>query len=148
MLKTGYFSDSLKFADITLIFKKKNPLRKVNYGPVTVFPSTFNFLSPYFCGYKKGFSSQQVLLPLIENWKKGLDKKDFGGTVLMDLYKAFDTMKHDLPIGKLYTYGFNKESLKLFHSYLTDRWHRIIRVDSKSAARICSWPSSFLYLSK
>ena len=72
-----------------------------------------NYLSPYLCGYRKGFSSQQALVSLIENWKRVLEKKGFGGAVLMDLSKAFDTIKHDFLIAKLYTYGFSKESLKL-----------------------------------
>ena len=76
------------------------------------------------CGYRKGFSSQQALLSLIENWKKVLDKKGFGGAVLMDLSKDFDKIKHDLLIAKLYAYGFNKESLKLLHHYLSNRWRR------------------------
>ena len=76
------------------------------------------------CGYRKGFSSEHALLSLIENWKKVLDKKGFGGAVLMDLSKAFDTIKHDLLIAKLYAYGFNKESLKLLLNYLSNRWHR------------------------
>ena len=53
--------------------------------------------------------------------KKVLDKKGFVGAALMDLYKAFDTIKHDLPIAKLYSYGFNKESIKLLHSHLSSR---------------------------
>ena len=43
----------------------------------------------------------------------------------MDLSKAFDAIKHDLLIVKLCAYGFNKESLKLLHNYLSKRWHRI-----------------------
>ena len=39
----------------------------------------------------------------------------------MDLSKVFDTIKHDLLIAKLYAYGFNKESLKLLHSYSSAR---------------------------
>ena len=42
----------------------------------------------------------------------------------MDLSKAFDTIKHDLLIPKLYAYDFSKESPKLLHSYLSNRWHR------------------------
>ena len=61
-----------------------------------------NYLSPYLCGYRKGFSSQQALMSLIENWRRVLEKKDFGGAVLMDLSKAFDKIKHDLLIAKLY----------------------------------------------
>ena len=37
-LETGTFSDSLKLADITPAFKKKDPLNKTNYRPVSVYP--------------------------------------------------------------------------------------------------------------
>ena len=40
-----------------------------------------NFLSPYLCGYRKGFSTQLALLSLTEKWKKVLDNK-----VLEELY--------------------------------------------------------------
>ena len=52
-----------------------------------------------------------------------LDSKGYGGTVLMDLSKAFDTINHDLLITKLHAYGFSKESLKII-SYLSNRWQR------------------------
>ena len=42
----------------------------------------------------------------------------------MDVSKAFDTIKHDLLIAKPYAYFFYKESLKLLHNYLSNRWHR------------------------
>ena len=35
----------------------------------------------------KGYISQQALISLIENWKKSLDKKGYGGAVLMGLSK-------------------------------------------------------------
>ena len=76
------------------------------------------------CGYRKGFSTQHALLSLIEKWKKVLDNKGYGGAILMDLSKAFDTINHDLLIAKLHVYGFSKESLKLIKSYLTNRWQR------------------------
>ena len=65
-----------------------------------------NCLSPFICEYIIGFSSQQALLSLIENWRKVLDMKGFGGTVLIYLSKAFDTIKHELLIAQLYAYGF------------------------------------------
>ena len=146
MLKTSNFPDNLKLADITPVFRKKNTLHKVNYRPVSVLPSISkvfeklmqkkisgyinDYLSSYLGGYIKGFSSQQAL----ENWKRVLDKKGFGGAVLMDLSKAFDTIKHDLLIAKLYAYGFSKESLKLLHSYLSNRWHK-----TKISKQFSSW---------
>ena len=80
-----------------------------------------NKLSPYSCGYRKSFSIQYALLTRIERWKKILDEKGFGGEVLMDLSKAFDTLNHEILIAKLSAYGFNNESLKLIQSYLTNR---------------------------
>ena len=75
-----------------------------------------NFLSPYLCGYRQGFSTQLALPSLIGKCKNILDKKGYGGAVLLDLSKAYDTLNHDLLIAKLHAYG---ESLKLIKSYLT-----------------------------
>ena len=83
-----------------------------------------NFLSPCLCSYRKGFSAQLALLSLTEKWKNALDNKGFGGAVLMDLPKAFDTINHALLIVKLHAYGFNKSSHKLLFSYLNNRLHR------------------------
>ena len=58
-----------------------------------------NFLSPYLCGYRKVYNTQQALVSLIEKWKKILDNKGFGGAVLRDLSKAFDTLNHELVSG-------------------------------------------------
>ena len=116
-----------------------------NYRPVSVLPTVpkifariilkqfsahvNEFLSPYFCGYRKGFNTQYALLSLIEKWKKTLDNKRYTGAILMDLSKAFDTINHELLITKLYAYGFSKESLKIISSYMTDRWQRT-RIDN------------------
>ena len=58
---------------------------------------------------------------MIESWKKSLDQKKFVGAVLMDLTKAFDYIPHDLLIAKMHAYGFLKNSLVFFHSYLKRR---------------------------
>ena len=52
-------------------------------------------------------------------------EKYFGWAVLMDLFKAFYTLDHDLLIAKLHAYGFITESLKLIKSYLTNRWKKM-----------------------
>jgi len=135
-----YFPSKLKLADITPVYKKKDPTLVENYRPVSVLPSVSKiferiiqkqfssyvdeFLSPYLCGYRKGFNTQYTLLSLIERWKKELDNKGYAGAVLMDLSKAFDTINHELLIAKLYAYGFSKDALKLINSYMSDRWQR------------------------
>ena len=81
--------------------------------------SITNFLSPYLCSYRKGYNTQQALLALTEKWKKNLDDKGFGGAVLTDLSKAFETINHDL-IVEFNVHGF-QNALKLICSYLINR---------------------------
>ena len=104
------FPQNLKLADITPVYKK-NMQKQIN-------DFIISFLSPYLCGYRKGFNTQHALLTLVENWKKSLDNKGFGGEILMDLSNTFDTLNHDLLIAKLHAYGFQHDALKLLHSYL------------------------------
>ena len=55
-----------------------------------------NHLSPYIFGYRKGHSTEQCLMVMMEMWKKALDEKKQPGAILTDLSKAFDTLKKDL----------------------------------------------------
>ena len=76
------------------------------------------------CRYRKSYNTQHALVSLREKWKKYLDDKGFGGAVLMDLLKAFDHLNHEPLIAKLHAYGFNRDSLKLIHDYLSNRWQK------------------------
>ena len=97
------------------------------------------FLSTFMCGYRKGFSTQKALLSLIERWKNTLNQNGYGGAILMDLSKTFDTIKHDLLIAKQGAYGISTESLKLIRSYLTNRFQR-----TKVNTSFSSWSILFL----
>ena len=134
------FPSNLKLADLTAIFKAIDATCEKNYRPISVlpvisklferimqnqiFPYVEDFLSPFLCGYRKGYSTQYALLGLIEKWKQMLDNQGYSGAILMDLSKAFDTINHELLLAKLYAYGFDKDALRLIQSYLTDRWQR------------------------
>ena len=97
----------------------------------------YNQIYPYFdpvffklqCGFRKGFNAQHCLLAMIEKWRETLDKGGETGAVLTDLSKAFDCTDHNLLIAKLDAYGFEKQSIKFFHSYLRKRKQRT-KIDS------------------
>ena len=134
------FPSKLKLADITATYKKGDATCVKNYRPISVlpvvskmferimqkqmFPYVEKYLSPFLCGYRRGYSTQNALLELIEKWKNIMDNHGYAGAVLMDLSKAFDTINHDLLLAKLYMYGFDKNTLRLLKSYLTERWQR------------------------
>ena len=135
------FPNKLKLADITPVYKKDDATQDKNYRPVSVLPTVSKVferlmqqqiqkymdahLSKYLCGYRRGYSTQTALSIFVEKWKEVLDKKGFAAAMLMDLSKAFDTIDHDLLIAKLSAYGFGYDSLKLIHSYLSNRWQRV-----------------------
>ena len=56
--------------------------------------------------------------------EKVLDGKGYGGAVLMDLSKAFETINFRLLLAKLHAYGFTNKSLRSIKSYLTNPWQR------------------------
>ena len=91
-------------------------------------------LSKYQCGFCRGYNAQHCLVSLIEKWKKSVDNGGAFGALLTDLSKAFDCLPHELFIAKLDAYGFDKSSLKLIHSYLSNRKQRV-----KVNDRYSSW---------
>ena len=131
---------------------KGEPVRTVerNYRPVSILnifskifekilkeqlsPFLDKTLSVFIAAYRTAYSTQHVLIKLIEEWKSKLDNNFIVGSVLMDLSKAFDCIPHDLIIAKLHAYGFDENALVLVYSYLKKR---------KQSVRINNVYSSF-----
>ena len=152
--RTSTFPDLAKRASVTPIDKGGTDKHiYTNYRPVSVL-NTFSkiiessifdrltkhaneFLQIFVGAYRKLYSSQHILIRLIEEWKTQLDKNKIVGAVLLDLSKAFDCIPHDLLIAKLDAYGFDKEAPSLIYSYLKNR---------KQSVRINNIYSTFLEL--
>ena len=88
---------------------------------VQLMPFIENNLSVYLSGCRSSYSSQHVLIHLIEEWRQKLDSDHFVGVVLMDLSKAFDCIPHELLTVKLSAYGLSDEALAYIFSYLSGR---------------------------
>ena len=135
------FPRNLKQAQVLPIFKKKDPLDKQNYRPVSILPTiskiyeraihdqltTFfdNIFSPFLAAFRRGFGCQTTLLRLVEDWKMALDQHKCVAAILMDLSKAFDCLPHGLLFAKLEAYGLSGRAVELLGSYLRDRQQRI-----------------------
>ena len=139
-ISEGNFPTEMKFADIIPIFKKLQRFNKKNYRPISLLSSYSKVFerildeqinifmkdkfSPNLCGFRKGYSSEDALIQLLEDWRTKLDGKKIVGAIVCDLSKAFDTLPHDLIIAKLDAYGFGPDALKLMSSYLNERMQR------------------------
>ena len=79
-------------------------------------PFVYNSLSDFIAAYRQTYSSNHILIRLIESWKQSLNKNKLVEAVLMDLSKAFDCVLHELLIAKMHGYGFDLNLLTLFYS--------------------------------
>ena len=62
--------------------------------------------SKFQCDFKKGYSTEDCLLAMIVNCEKALNQGKEYSALLMDLFKAFDCLPHDIIAAKLHAYGF------------------------------------------
>ena len=83
-----------------------------------------DIFSKYQYGFRKGFSTQQCLLALLEKWKRSIDRGKVFGALLAYLSKAFDCLNRDLLIAKLNVCGFSLPASRLIHDYLLNRKQR------------------------
>ena len=88
-LINGDFPHCLKQAEVIPVFKKEENLDKSNYRPVSILSVIFKIyerlmydqmykyfdqiFSKFQYGFRKGFSIQNCLLYMIENWEESLD---------------------------------------------------------------------------
>ena len=72
--------------------------------------------------YPQGYSQHSPLV-MIENWKKILNKGQFGGLILTDLSKTLDYLVHYVLISNLLAYGFDSHSVNFVFSYFSEGSH-------------------------
>ena len=135
------FPAGLKRAQVIPLFKKKDPLNKENYRPVSILPTlskvyervmhdqlTEHFdriFNPFLAAFRKGFGCQSTLLRLLEDWRMALDRHGCAAAILMDLSKAFDCLPHRLLVAKLKAYGLSTGAVDLLDSYLSGRKQQV-----------------------
>ena len=112
MIDQSTFPDQAKISSVTPAFKKDDKMDKTNYRPISVLPCLSKILekvifeqmadycelifSPYLSGCRKRYGCQHVLMRMTESWRKSLDHKKVIGALSMDLFKAFDSLQHNI----------------------------------------------------
>ena len=124
----GMFPDNAKIACVSPSDKDTDDKYSVtNFRPVSVLNTISKIyekiakyfliskmehhFKPFISTYRKSFSTEHVLIRLLEDWRNKLDNNNAVGAILTDLSKAFDCIAHDLLSAKLDAYGFNKDTV-------------------------------------
>ena len=144
------FSDKIKIAEPSPIYKNENPDFKGNYRPISVLPAVSKVydrvlkdqINPYFHEilsnilyvFRAGYSTQHALIRMLIKWRRCLDTSGLVGTILMDLSKAYDCLPHDLLIAKLAAYGLDITCFRLMYRYPNNCYQRVKIGPHRSAA--------------
>ena len=104
MIDTDAYPEQLKWVDVKPAHKKGSRTDKENHRPISIILNISkiyerclfkqltiyfeDYFSKYPCGFRKGFSVANCLLPMIEKWKESLDQGGAYGALLTDLSKA------------------------------------------------------------
>ena len=145
-LETGNFPSYWKRGNIVPVHKKGNKDLINNYRPVSLLPifskiyekCIYDTLYNYFegndlfsksqSGFRKGDSCVSQLLSITHEIFKGFDANPSLDTcgIFLDISKAFDRVWHEALIFKLRSYGISDSLLRLFNSFLSERFQRVV----------------------
>ena len=154
MLFWGVFPHRLKYTVIKQIHKNDR-CDVSNYKPASLLTSfskifetvmqrrilkhitKYNILSPEQYGFRVGFGTDDATYKLVTEI---LNNKLLVGGIFCDLEKAFDCVNNNILLTKLKFYGIRDKDLRLYQSYLGNRYCRTaIYNDSENSNKVSDW---------
>lgn len=146
--ESGYFPSNLKVAKVTPIFKKGDPCSINNYRPVSILPvlskvfeklflsqmvqflDQHNVLSKNQFGFRKGKSTIDAVVSLVDMVVEGLERRNPTLGVFLDLSKAFDCVEHGILLQNLYSLGIRGVPHAWLESFLSNRT-QVVQISSQ-----------------
>ena len=126
-IRMSTYPDMWKYAKVQSIFEKGNTADPGNYSPAFLLNLTskvyegilatvldkhndsHNLSNPNQWDFKKGTSTETLLLYQTETWKAALDAKRVVGVIFIDFRKAFDMVNHKILSYKLQAVGISRD---------------------------------------
>uniref|UniRef100_A0A3B3C1K9 Reverse transcriptase domain-containing protein n=1 Tax=Oryzias melastigma TaxID=30732 RepID=A0A3B3C1K9_ORYME len=118
-LDTALFSNYRPISHLPFCAKV---LENIVYKQLITFLNAHEVLEPLQSGFRSGHSTETALLKIFNDVLIATDAGNLVVLLLLDLSAAFDTVDHEILIGRLEQWaGLSGEALQWMRSYLTDR---------------------------
>ena len=109
------------YRPISLLSIFNRLLKKLKYNRLISYFNKINVLSDNQFGFRKNHSTFHSLILIVDKIQKAMEKGNYSCGIFIDLSKAFDTVNHNIPLGKLQRYGIRGIAKDWFASYLYNR---------------------------
>ena len=80
-----------------------------------------NLSNPHQWAYKKGHTTELLLVKMTEHWRRALDNNETVGIVFVDFKKAFDSLSHSVLLQKFQGLGITGDIWLWVKDYLANR---------------------------
>lgn len=134
--KSGSIFTPDNYRPISLISQLAKILEKIMKIQILEFLESNALLSPNQYGFRSGLGTDDALFNLTKNIYSNLDSNMKSLTIFLDLKKAFDTVNHNILIGKLNNLGIKNNCLSLLKNYLSYR-HQCTKIGAHISKPKC-----------
>ena len=96
LYKSDYETDKYTYRPISLLSVLGKLMASMVASTITTHVTGQGLGNPHQWAYKKGYSTQLLLVKIMDDWRRALDKKYVVGVVFVDFRKVFDVIPHSI----------------------------------------------------
>ena len=135
LFKQGERTDVNNFRPISVISIIAKVFGRIVYDQLYSFLANEEIITNHQSGCRSLHSTVTALLEATDSWALDIDRGNVNAVVFLDSKKAFDTVDHDVLLGKLSLYGIQESAFDWFKWYLNSRTQKC--VVNGSLSKVC-----------